>query len=253
MRLLINCLLILPILVVTVRGADPSVSMSQLQIKRKVPADLDVHLFGDEGTKFAVLLSQPNQVIVGVDTGASRLISATDDKGTNLAKDNGNGRIGIDLYKISKTKHEIAIPISLAALPASGATAIQLKAEIALKCGSEEKTEMTTPIDFAKGAKLRFNGHALTVAVNGNDPAKPLVIKLASDEDGVWLKTFELVDEQSATIKTEDAGSESRGGIFTRYVTLNSDVKKAALRVTYYAKIENVKQPVDMKIGLSLP
>lgn len=244
-------------------AANAGVSVARLQVRKFTPESLDATLFDKEGVGFVLVLSQPQKFIVGIDDKASTLTSATDDKGTDLAEGQSDEWINGFFSKIGSGNHKVAIPVQLHGLPAADATSIRLKGEIVLKCGSEEKAEVIKPFELAKGTTVKCGMHTLSVEAGEKNPFGGMLggkedkgqqaISVTLDESGHWLKKYEFVDEQGNVIKTNSSGSTGGGDSITHSLKLSSNVKMAGLRITYFQKVEDVKQPVDVKIGVGLP
>jgi hypothetical protein len=242
--------------------AGEAASVTRLQVLKNTPEALNVTLFDKEGVAFVLVLSQPQKFIVGVDEEASTLTSATDDKGTDLAEGQSDKWISGFFSKIGKNNHKVAIPVTLHGLPASDATTLLVKGEIVLKCGSDEKTELVKPFELAKGTTVKCGAYTLSVNAGEKSPfggmlggkadKKQQSLSITVDESGHWLKKFEFVDEQGNVIKSKRNGSSGGNDSVTYNVELSSDVKAAGLRVTYFQKMEDVKQSVDLKIGVGL-
>jgi hypothetical protein len=245
-------------------------TVSELRIQKKSADDLAVNLFGSDPVQFVVVLSRPDQIILGVDEQTSKLLSATDDKGTDLTK-NGRKMFGDNDWlsaffsKVAKDSHKIAIPLKLGTLPDPQATVIQLKADFALKCGHDVKTEEVKPFDLTTGTSAKFGTHTMKVsqgkglggsmfgALGPSDARKKQSLSVELDAQGAWLKSLEFIDEKGNVVATDDRGSQSSGDSFTRMLELSPDVKSAGLRVTYFQTVDEIHQPIDMKVGVGLP
>ncbi len=110
----------------------------------------------------------------------------------------------------------------------------------------------SNPSTLLLARACNFVGHTLAVKPDKSQKQGELLMNVISSESGEWLEKVEFVDEMGNAIKADEAGS-ARADSLTQYIALNPDAKTAGLRVTYFAKLEDVKQPIDMKIGLGLP
>jgi len=244
-----------------VDAADPvPPTITQLHIDKKTPEDLHVNLVDTEGVHCVVVLAEPDQYIIGVDEEASKLTSATDDKGTDLTENNRNKWISRFFSQINKSHHKVAVPMAFATVPAPGATTIHVQADIVLNCGRDEKTDTLKAFDLAKGAAAQYGTHSLEITLDKHaltfsdaDDKSPQKLAVILNERGTWLKTLEFLDEKGTAIKAAEPGSMRIGDTITRSFTLPSDVKTIGVRVTYYEKIEQIHRAVDVEMTIGLP
>lgn len=236
--------------------------VSELRIQKKSADDLKANLIGSEGVGLIVVLAQPDHYILGVNDEASKLLSATDDKGNDLTKNGNNKWLDAFFSNVNKNHHKIAIPVKFNTLPTPAATAILVKGDIVLRCGLDEKSVEIQPFDLAKGVTAQCGTNSLKVSAGGgvpfgglfggNNETKRQTLSVTLNDDGHWLKTLEFVDDKGKVIKSDDGGSSSSNGIKTRFIKIGSEVKNVGLRITYFQKIEEIHQPIDLKLGVGL-
>ncbi len=247
-------LLCLPMFSLAVLAADAPVVVSKVHVNAKTTEDLDPVLPTTEGVSFALVLSQPISTIIGIDEKASRLIAATDDKKTDFTKSTGPW-LTTGSSKISANRHKIAVPITFSTLPAAGATSIQFKADLVIICGINEQADNVKLFDFAKGASGKFGKHTIelkasTAAVFDDSKGQHLSVTL--NEGGTWLKKIEFFNRAGKPIKAAETSSTNFDSKVTKEYLLDTDLKAASVRLTYYQKVEPVTQTVDLKVGLGL-
>ena len=239
--------------------ADTAVSVSQLQIKKKTADDLQVNLFGNEGIRFVLVLTQPDQMILGVDEEASKVVSAVDGKGNDLTEDGGHKWINAFFSKISSNRHKIAIPAEFITLPAPGTTTIHLKANVVLYCGGNEKTQEIKPFEIAKGLSTTISKHSLEIKaqesgfVVGQDKDKIQCLGVTLGDKGVWVKSIDFIDDAGKVIKTREDGSSGGGNVVEKSFTIDKDIKSLGIRVVYFDTIQDVTRPIDLRLGVGLP
>ena len=242
----------------------PPVVVSQLLVENPDLAGLYVPLqLPRGGTQFALVLYQPDHEILGIDAKASTLVSATDDRGTNLVGDHPGGWPWIGTRERIKWMKgygsDVAIPFSLSRPPAPGATFIHFKANLVLRAGGNEKTGDISPFELAKGLDTKFAGHNLKVALdpalpftNMEDTATTLQLNLSTNELTYWLKSADLIDDKGAVIKSDNAAWSSNSVTRTKIITFDRSLKYAGLRITYYEMLEGVNVPIDLKISIGI-
>jgi hypothetical protein len=246
-------------------GVAPAegVSVASLQLQKKLNDRESSLVMGAwAGTTITLLLSQPEKSVIGIDENASKLTSFTDDRGTDLAKAEGNSASWISAVfsKISEDGKLVAAPIRSNATPAAGAREITLKATIVLRCGGAQKTSEQKDVPLAAaGTKISAGPTTLAIAKSNKSAGNELVgaqksVTLTSKTPLDAIKSIAFLDQAGKEIRSHvSAHSTMTFGAMSTYdatYSLEQNVDTATVRVTYYEKIENVSVPVDLKVGV---
>ncbi len=228
-----------------------------LEIHKKLPdAHKDMVFAFRDGTALSVMVSQPGKRILDVDATASKLESFTDDKQSVLTKPKGDrpgfGEMWLDGFpRIAADGQHCVITLRAPNVPAAGAAAILVKASIALKIGSDPKTEELKNISLKPGDKAAIG--KLSVGMPKENFGGAPTIFISSDQPNVGPVVF--LDANGKEIKTQPGGSSRLGlGNKTEYqshfVFDNKIPDKITVKVTYYTKVESVTVPLDLKTGV---
>ena len=214
------------------------------------------------GTSLYMKIAGNGKVIIGIDEKASKLTSFVDDKGTDLSKkrkvEGPWGRFGhnwLTKKKITKEGKACIVQINSQHTPQAKAQALALKADIVLSCGAGEKTVREENFALKKGSTLTVGTMELKVEEAGKPDwgdAK-LSVKFSSKEDFAKIKSLEFIDGNGQKIDSRQTGSGSSGANwYSRTYSLQQKVDTATVSVTYYAELESVVVPVDIRTGVGL-
>ena len=245
-------------------AADPAVSVGAATtqpatISVRSPSQSRISMFPGNGVRCSAVVSLPDKLVVRVDEDASRFISAVDSTGKVLNPAGGKWMSGF-FSEISSDRHKVEIPLGLRTRPTAGASAVRLKGSIVLHCGSDEKTLTSEPAELAKETTIKFGPHSITMGPDkeqrklNNDP-KQQPLAIVADKMGQWMLKYDLLDSKGVVVKPQygmrrfDEDNDS----LTCHISLPSDMKTVALRITYYENLETVVCPIDVNIDLPAP
>ena len=215
------------------------------------------------GTRVTLWLSDLSRQIVDLDEKASKITAFTDDKGTDLLKNETKKGLGGFSFgfgplsaSVSPDKHHCTVEIRAENRPVEGAVGIRLKADLVLKCGVGEKVAETKDANLAKGTKLAGGPLDFKVAEVGNESFGDAKMSLSLETEGdiAAIKQIAFFDADGKEIKSRRMGwsSSGFGGKMTHHINygLDKQVDQATAKITYFEKIEAVTVPVDVKTGL---
>lgn len=229
-----------------------------VEIKKAEPGR-DERFGSQEGILLKVFIAQPDRFIIGVDDKASKLTSFQDDKKTDLSKSKDpkafkQGFLS-PFNEVTKDGHGIKLDLRAPQTPAPGAKAIQVKANVALRVGLDEKKQEVKDVNLRESKILlagmnvgvkrskdqAWGDYKMTVTLSANRP-----------QDGIRKLTFVGADgaEIKSGIISRSSFSFGAGGNWDVTYGLGAVVEKATIRVEYFDRVEVVNVPVDMDLGV---
>ncbi len=224
----------------------------------KDPSKSELGFNAEPGTTLHIKILQPDKFIIDVDEKASKLLSFTDDRGTDFSKDIPKrfGRTWLGSSpKISKDGHSCIVEVRTTKIPKANAGQIALKANIALSCGAGEKTERVENVALKAGTTFKVG----TMNIKIDKAGKPdwgnakLSIDFSSQQDLVNIKTLEFFGPDGQKIKASPSSSISQNNrMLMKSYKLDKMVDTVTLAVTYFDKIESVVVPIDIRTGIGL-
>lgn len=209
------------------------------------------------GTTVYFVVTEPDQTFIALDKKASKLQAFTDDKGTDLkagAKTSGLNR-WID-ESIDKEGQKVTLTINSATCPAKGAKTATLKATAVLQAGQDEKTAQK-PLAIKVGEKLDIAGLNLEVTSIGKGwGGFQQKITFASGKPMHAIRKVEFLDEKGNVVESKSGGTGwvSSGGktTYSQSFHLKQRMDSVTVKVTYFAKVMDVKVKLDTTLSLGL-
>ena len=224
----------------------------------------------------SMLLSRPDRNLIAFDAKASKLLSLTDDRKTELMKETGGIPTGFDVGngeqspfqgKIGEEGHRCLVRLRAPRTPAPGATKVTIKADLVLKCGTAEKA--VEQKDFAPklGSKVTVGPEPMEVGEGyGGDNLGAAAFGPGgvTGEMSIWLchsaptpppaiKSIAFLDAEGNPIKSWVAtptASFGPGKPFQTQYGLEKKVDSLTVKVTYYEKVETLTVPVSIETGV---
>jgi hypothetical protein len=226
---------------------------------RKAEPGRDERFAAQEGVTVKVFVPQPGRFIIGVDERASKLTSFVDDRKTDLSKAKDPKAFKQDFLspfnEVTKDGQGIKLDLRAPRPPSIGARGIQIRADVALRVGSDEKKQEVKDVNLAdskislagmnvtvkKGKDQAWGDYKMSVTINANRP-QDCIRKLAFiGADGKEIKSG-IISRSSFSFGT--------GGNWDVTYGLERVLDKATLRVEYFDKVEVVSVPLDMDLGV---
>jgi hypothetical protein len=206
------------------------------------------------GTTVEVILAQPGKFILAIDPKASKLESFTDDKKTDLTKTKslfGREWLNATLLRFSKDNAHCAFQIYAPSTPAEGASKLQVKANLAVVIGKEEKTAEQKNVTLKAGEKAKLDAIDMTVE-KGFPEGKQVTASFITSERSI--KSLEFIDSKGKAIpqvftntNPTFAGGKNQ---FQTTCSLPVQADPITVKVTYFSKTETVKVPVELSFGV---
>jgi hypothetical protein len=233
---------------------------------------------GQSGTRFVLSLADPERQIVSLDHDKSKITACTDDAGGDLNKDVGGRQSGFSPFplELRPGRHFGVVEISQGLTPSPGAKKIRLQGEIALQCGTGEKTieqadvplkaagEITAgpvPFKIAPAKKDAGFGFLMPLKLEGvgaqGESEPKIIVALTTDQPNDIIKKIVFLNAAGKEIVKQEMGSGTSISpgpagrkTYERTIGLAEDVEKATVRIVSYEKLDPISVPIDFEIGV---
>lgn len=244
-------------------AAKTKVEVVALQVAKPHPEKKMQSLVGGgpPGTSLHIRLTRKDKYFVELDEEASKLLSFSDEKGTDLSKARtrrfGRGWLG-HWTQISKDGHSCIFEARSGLLPAAGARELRLKANLVMVCGAGEKTAEQKNLVLKKGSRLAAGPVRLEIkSVKQIDRSgMEMLLETESKASFVQIKKLRFIGPDGKEIKHQVMGSGRMGfaGRFTYYRSfgLAKKVASVSVEVTYFEKVDRLSVPLNVKTGVGL-
>jgi hypothetical protein len=217
------------------------------------------------GTRVHIRIMAPGKNLISLDQSACALESFTDDKGTVLGKPGSTDRFGASwmwgFSSFSDDRQSCAVQIQSKECPAAGATAVKIKARIAILYGSQEKTAEQKDVALKAGTKVTAGPVPMAIesvsARSGTEPKTQVSLKgEAAEADLAKIKAVTFYGADGKEIPSESAGRMTMGGgnkvSFQHGYELAGSPKQATVKITWFEKVETLTVPVDVTASVGL-
>jgi hypothetical protein len=265
------------------QGNPRTLRVVALQITHP-PAKEDAELsFGsNHGTHIDLIVHLPGKRILALDADGSKLTRFTDDKKTDLSQSDGFSWLTDTHSRISPDGTRMGFQIRSTAVPAVGATRLRIQGTIVLMLGSEEKTAEVKDVTLKADGSIKVGpaeirkskdefgkafesgleemaGAFLGAFFGGEIPKKKgppgLEERVALTHSQPNIKSVVFLDKDGKVVPSESVGSSwasAFGGPrgYTTEYRVKGKIEKATVRVTYFNKIQPMKVPLDLEIGV---
>jgi hypothetical protein len=262
----------------------PRVSILSLQVVKPDPAlaGLPAHArnmrrFGmpyapQEGTTIALLIDEPKQWILRLETKDCKITKFRDDRDTDLAKPKAPAE-GADLQfnpqrvpenctlsgEVDPTGHRATVTVHSPNFPAGGANRLSLEADLVMTFGHGEKTVEQ------KNVNLHFD----TITVGPS----PLVVMTQEPADGMGdgqnngmqvilfhqgpiqreFRKVAFIGPDGKEIPMQGSGSGQSGSVHQAHYSLTRKVEACTVRLTVPERIETVTLSFAIDTGVGFP
>lgn len=228
--------------------------VTRLEIRKYPPPKQGTFVFVNNGIAMDVLIVPSGKNLTGVDFKASKLESFTDDKKNNLYKKAIGFFAGASDWlneygtQYSPEGDAVTVQMKTSVPPGKGAEHLLIKASLVLRIGKDEKATEKKEIALKANEEATAGPFKVKVSQFGNQ------FNVISAEEN--LKSIEAADDKGKEIKVGPPGrSRMMTGDKTEYIYsffIFQKTPKFSLKINYYDKVETVKVPVDLKVGLGL-
>ena len=153
--------------------------------------------------------------------------------------------------QVSKDKQHLAVRMTFPGVPAAGASKIQLKGNLAVVCGSEEKTAEVKDVELCSEKATKIGSLLLSYDKNsfGNETRMAFTC-----EDAPRIKSVTFLDKDGQALSSMPTGIQRNFGVgrndWVCYYSLQGKFDKATVRVIYFEKTEVVNVPLELDIGV---
>ncbi|HZV05647.1 MAG TPA: hypothetical protein VE999_11240 [Gemmataceae bacterium] len=207
------------------------------------------------GLNMDVMVSLPGRFIIGVDAKGSQLERFTDDKDHVLFK-KGGGLFGTETHwilehfmRFNPDGEAVTVTIRGTDPPGKGAEKILLKGSLNVLCGADEKVADAKEVAMKPKQEAEVGPFKVRVGPFGN------AVEVLSDKEN--LKNVEFLDTNGKAIvtglPTRSHTQSGRGKTSHHYnYFLAGKHEKFTVKIHYCTKVETVKVPLDLRVGLSL-
>jgi hypothetical protein len=237
----------------------PKIRVVGIQVLKPKADDKDLWFeFFSPSTLIQVIIELPDKAMLDIDRGASKLTSFQDDKKTDLSKSKNPilGPFGqshwLQHTTIGKDKKRCLLRVWGGNAPTEGAGKVNLKALVAVQCGTSEKTAEQKEFALKKGNKEKMGPLSLEAMPAPFGPGR---WQLTFKSEHPRIKQVECFDAEGKPLKVEPGFSFTGGfGKPVHQATYLVPTKQDTLsiKVTYFDKVEEVKVPIDVSVGLGL-
>ena len=233
------------------------VQVVELQIRRQSPKDLNF----DPSDMVAYCRIQfgftlPDAHVLELDVKSSKLISAKDDKGTDLTKTEAKKVppwLSDFSLRVNRLGNSALVGMHFPAPPAPGATKLSLKASLAVVVGKDGKTEEKK--DIALGETAVSVG---MFKVGRPKDVKPFANITPVETSGpvtAYIWSVQFLDDKGNELRTflalKGRVGKDKDLRFAIEYNVTDLPEKFAVRIHYFPKLQTITVPVDVETGLS--
>ncbi|HTU19898.1 MAG TPA: hypothetical protein VMG10_17680 [Gemmataceae bacterium] len=228
--------------------------VTRLEVRKYPPPKPGAFAFVNNGITMDVLIRPSDKNLTGIDFKASKLESFTDDKKNNLYKKAiGFGFGASDWLNEYGTQYAaegdaVTVQMRTSVPPGKGAESLLVKASLVVRIGKDEKATEKKEIALKANEEAIVGPFKVKVSQFGNQ------FNVISAEEN--LKSIELADDKGKELKIGPPGrSRMTKGDKMEYMYsffIFQKTPKFSIKINYYDKVENVKMPMDLKVGLGL-
>ena len=212
------------------------------------------------GTRVCFKIAMPDSFIIKLDTDAGKLKTFADDKGTDLVPKKARfGSRWLGWPGIDKDKHTCRFVVqNTKAVPAAGATALTVQADIVLLCGADPKEGEQKNVALKAGSEVTIGPVAMKIeAVKDSDwGGGKFTVQFTSSTDLTSIRELTFLDSAGKKIEGQKVSSASWGMAgrmtYRRTYGLKRKVASATIRISYFGRMEKRTVPIDAKIAVGL-
>lgn len=216
-------------------------------------------MFGPPGVEVHFLVTDAERAILSIDEQASK-VKCSDDKGTDLAKQEKDARFGFGSRAFSsrETPDKVGTVVELHQpnAPAAGATKIRIDGELVLRCGTGEVVVDQKDVELKPKTAVKAGPVAFEIieAKAEDFGDSKFSIEIKSDKSFDALKDLEFLDAAGKPIAAQNMGTSSFGAFgkmtYQRTIGLARKADKVTLRIKHYKTIESIKVPLKLELGV---
>lgn len=230
------------------------IQVTSLSIFKAPPPKPGMFVLRANGLMMDIMISLPGRFITGLDAKSCKLDRFADDKDNVLFKKGGGlfggGTNWLNEYAIrfDPDGESVVLQVQGSSTPAKNAEKILLKASLNVKYGSEDKTTDAKELTLKAKAEADIGPFKVRVGQFGN------IEVWSSDEN---IKKVEFLDDKGKPIMTGLPGrnrhpskTEKLSYGYSYFLLGKRD--KLSIKIHYFTKVETIKVPLDLRVGLGL-
>jgi hypothetical protein len=206
--------------------------------------------FTGASTTLSLLVSNPDKRFLGVDQ-SSAVTELKDDKGTSLMKSDFFVKTSFSqIPRIALDRTSLIVTVNSPLLPAKGAKKLQLKGNLVLIAGVDEKTTDEKELEMKMNAETKAGDFTLKVTMEKGFAGSGGTFTVNSTRPNV--KGVSVKDADGKTVDVSPGFNYGFGKNWTYSYSLKKALPKAKIAVTWFAKEEKVTVPVEVETGVGL-
>lgn len=230
------------------------IQVTSLNIFKAPPAKPGTFMLRSNGIFMEIMIALPGRFITGLDAKAGKLDSFSDDKNNALFKKGGGlfggGASWLNEFgmRFDPDGESVAVQIQGTNAPGKDAEKILLKGSLSVRCGSDAKTTDAKELVVKAKAEAEVGPFKARVGQFGN-------IEIWSSEENI--KKVEFLDDKGKPImagppgRTRSPSKQEKLAHGYSYFLIGKH-EKLSIKIHYFTKVETVKVPVDLRVGLGL-
>lgn len=252
-------------------AADPAaewkVQIQAIRVVAVAAGDQDSAWWGLNGAAPGVTvllkLTAPEGNIVGINIGESKLVSFTDDRGTDLSVRSANGGPGnepgfyaqLGFGPLVDGKPSAIIRVTAPNQPARGATGFSITGKVTVQTASHTNQFVAEKVALTSGTVFGLGELKLTICDVRSKDGK-CEVWLQSSQDLTSLAGLEFYDAQGQKIESRAFSSYQHTSETEKKWTLSFQLQKSAavakIAATCWTDLKTVEVPIAVKTGVGL-
>ena len=212
------------------------------------------------GTRIGLLVSDPARQLVGIDEAKSQL-TITADRGelSKPAKKDSDFIMDKPLQFAARADgHSGVLQLTQPGIPAAGCGRLLVKGDVHVQCGVGEKIDEQKDVALKPGTQLTVGPMPLKIeSADAQDFGdSKMMVTLTAAKPLSAIKKFMFLSADGKEIPSHDAGSGNFGFgaqmTYSRSFALKEKVDAATIRIVGFEKLDTLKVPVDLAVGVGL-
>ncbi|MCG3178406.1 MAG: hypothetical protein BIFFINMI_00733 [Phycisphaerae bacterium] len=212
--------------------------------------------------RVGVLIKVPKGQLIGMDEGASKLTTFTDDVGADLAKEDKEqqdrvffGQSGLGSLMVGEGGKMALLNITGRKAPAAGNRELFVAADLVLLYSDgTTKVESVKGVSTKAGTEVKAGPITMTVD-DRNFGNGENVMGLRYGDDGGRISKIRILDSEGTDIGGENGWGRSVQNdvvTMTRYYRLPQETKTVTVEVTYFKDVRRVRTPLALSVRAGL-
>jgi hypothetical protein len=183
----------------------------------------------------------PEREPLSVDIQKSKLLSLTDDKGTNLAEQDGKVR-WVNPGILARQKDVALIYVTGHRTPARGAKSVRLVADLVIRCGKGSKVATMEGFKLEVGAKTKVGPVEVLVGAD-------LMLRHEAEQ----VRKIEIVDQAGTPLHESTGRGSSDSGklVWSKRYPLRPASTAVTIKVEAIESFDDVSVPINLEIGVA--